>query len=95
MTSASFQSGSDLEITANLNAAFQCDGKFICIDFYRDGQKVGRHFVLASREAVEVGMRIAQTGLPEDFPISAGPNSVRVFGNKLREYGESCTVSAA
>jgi len=81
-------------LTNYIHAVFQCDGRFVCIDFdFYDhepsGARYPRHFVLSSEEAILIGRQIEELGSPGEFPITAVEDDVKAFGRRLREYGET------
>ena len=84
--------GSDLSITENgsVRAHFQCDGCVVSVDFYYDEEAVGTHDVYTLAEAVEVGRRVAESGIYENFPVSGiSLEDLKGFGTRLRQYGEN------
>jgi hypothetical protein len=84
--------GSDFSITNNgsVSAVFNCDGQSVSIVFYANGNQVGCPVVFARSEAVEVGKRVADTGIYEDFPVSGVLLAdLKNFGVRLRQYGET------
>ena len=83
---------SDLEITPNQNAVFECDGECVFVEFYYQRDTNKRHpkrFVLSRDEACREGEQIAQSGFPGRFPFDAAPDDVKAFGRRMKVYGET------
>ncbi len=84
--------GSDFSITesGSVRAHFQCDGELVSVDFYDGEKRVGTHDLYTRSEAVDVGGRVAKSGIYENFPVPGVLlEDIKSFGNRLRQYGEN------
>lgn len=83
-------SSSSFNVCRNLEAVFNCDGPSVNVYFTYEGRRVGRNFTFSRSEAVDLGARIAKTGIWEEFPVSGiDLTDVMSFGERLRLYGVS------
>jgi len=81
-------SGSNFSVTPNVNVAFNCDDKNVTTAFYTNDEPVGM-VAFTRPEAAALGKLIAETGVWKDSPISVSPSDLKLFGNRLRQYGEN------
>jgi hypothetical protein len=81
--------GSDLSLTddRSLHVAFYCDKVNVMAVFYSGADRIDRPRVFTADEAVEVGQRIAETGVYEESPLQVSISAIKCFGNRLKEYG--------
>jgi hypothetical protein len=83
--------GSDLSFTddSSLHVAFYCDKVNVMTVFYRREDRIDRPRIFTAAEAVEVGQRIAETGVYEECPVQVSISAIKFFGKRLKEYGSA------
>lgn len=86
------RTSSQFFITENgsVAAVFTCDGQIVSFYFLVGQEQVGRRIELSRTQAVQVGKRVAETGMYEDFPVSGiCLSDIKSFGIRLWQYGEN------
>jgi hypothetical protein len=81
--------GSDLSLAddSSLHAAFYCDKVNVMTVFYCGEDRIDRPMIFTAAEAVQVGQRVADTGVYEECPVQVSTSAIKFFGNRLKEYG--------
>jgi hypothetical protein len=70
-----------------IHVLFECDGEFVTFQVYRDDEELGKAKQLSRADAAREGKQIESSGHCEYLPAMS-PSDVRVFGGRLRKYGE-------
>lgn len=83
------QATSDVSLGKRARAVFYCDGSVVAVQFFDCAKAVGETIVHTRKEAIEIGQRVAETGIYERLPITGiDIIDVKGFGVVLRRYGE-------
>ena len=80
--------GSDLKLGFGpIHVSFKCEGDFVTFQVYRNEEALGKPEQLSRVDAAREGTQIETTGRSHYLPAMS-PSDVRVFGARLRSYGE-------
>jgi hypothetical protein len=70
-----------------IHVSFSCDGEFVTFQVYRNDEALGSPEQLSRADAVRKGQQIEASGHSDYLPAMS-PSDVRLFGARLRTYGE-------